>query len=164
MAITKTKKAEIYKKLTDIADGKGSRVFVNFHGLTVSEVTAVRRSLRSEGVKYIVAKKTIARKVFGEKGISGTFPELPGELAIAYGDDDIAPAREVYKFQKTLKDKVFILGGVFENRYVAADEMKVVATIPAREVLYAQFLNLINSPIQRFAMVLDQVAQKKEAV
>ncbi len=163
MAITKAKKTEIYKKLTDVAEGEGSRVFVNFHGLTVSEVTSIRRALRNEGVNYLVAKKTLAKKAFGEKGISGNLPELPGELAIAYGEDMIAPAREIFKFQKTLKDKVSILGGVFEKRFVEAEEMKTIASIPAREVLYAQFLNLINSPIQRFAMVVDQIAQKKEA-
>jgi len=162
MAITKSKKAEIYSRLSDIADGKGSRVFVNFHGLTMADVTEVRRALQSEGVKYVVAKKTLAKKVWNEKGLSGSLPELPGELAIAYGEDDIAPAREVYKCQKTFKNKIAILGGVFEKRFVGSDEMKVIASIPSREVLYAQFLNLINSPIQRFAMVVDQIALKKE--
>jgi large subunit ribosomal protein L10 len=164
MAITKAKKTEIYDQLSLVAKGKGSRVFVNFHGLTMSDATAVRRALRSEGVNYVVAKKTLARKAFDEKGIAGTIAELTGELAIAYGEDDIAPAREIYKFQKTLKNKVSILGGVFENRFVDAEEMKVIASIPSREVLYAQFLNLINSPIQRFAVVLSEIAKKKETV
>jgi len=163
MAITKAKKGEILKDLNEIAKGKGSRVFVSFNGLKVSEATALRRALRNEGVKYVVAKKTLAKKAFGEIGMEGVIPELPGELAIAYSEDELAPAREVYKFQKTLKDKVFIVGGVFESRFVGAEEMRVIASIPPKEVLYAQFLNLINSPIQRFAMVVDQIAIKKEA-
>jgi large subunit ribosomal protein L10 len=68
----------------------------------------------------------------------------------------------VYKFQKTFKDKISIVGGVFEKRFVDADEMKSIATIPSKEVLYAQFLNIINSPIQGLVMVLDGVAAKKE--
>jgi large subunit ribosomal protein L10 len=162
MAITKNKKTEIYSRLKDIASSEGSRVFVNFHGLSVSEVMAVRRALRASGVKYFVAKKTLAKKAWSESGLSGQIPELPGELAIAYGEDAIAPAREVYKFQKTFKDKISIVGGVFEKRFVDADEMKSIATIPSKEVLYAQFLNIINSPIQGLVMVLDGVATKKE--
>jgi large subunit ribosomal protein L10 len=161
MAITKAKKAQIFENLSGIAKGEGSRVFVNFHGLSVTDSTAVRRGLRAEGVEYFVAKKTIARKAFSEAGIEGEIPELPGELAVAYGEDSLAPAREVYKFQKTFKDKVSILGGVFENRFVGAEEMVTIASIPSRHVLYAQFVNLINSPIQRFAVVLDQIAQAK---
>jgi large subunit ribosomal protein L10 len=161
MAITKAKKAEIFANLGTIAKGEGSRVFVNFHGLSVTDTTAVRRGLKSEGVNYVVAKKTIASKAFSDSGITGELPVLTGELAIAYGDDLLAPAREVYKFQKTFKGKVSILGGVFENRFVGAEEMVTIASIPSRHVLYAQFVNLINSPIQRFAVVLDQIAQSK---
>lgn len=163
MAVTKAKKEEAFSRLKDIAKGEGSRVFVSFKGLSVSDAMAVRRALRASGVKYVVAKKTLAKKAWSESGLSGSIPELPGELAIAYGEDAIAPAREVFKFQKTLKDKIFIVGGVFEKHFVGADEMKDIAGIPSREVLYAQFLNLINSPIQRFALVVDQIAQKKEA-
>jgi large subunit ribosomal protein L10 len=161
MAINKEKKSEIYTRLQEIAKGKGSRVFVNFHGLSVSEATAVRRALRAEGVGYYVSKKTIARKAFTESGVEGTFPELAGELAIAYGEDVIAPAREIFKFQKTMKDKVSILGGVFENRFTSAEEIKTIALIPSQQVLYGQFVNLINSPIQRFVTVLDRIAEKR---
>ena len=164
MPVSKEKKGEIYARLTEIAKGEGSRVFVNFHGLSVKEITDLRRALRSAGVGYMVAKKTLVRKAFTERGYSGEMPELPGETAVVYGEDAIAPAREVYKFQKTYKDKVSISGGVFEGKFEGKEKMLVVASIPSREVLYAQFLNLINSPIQRFAMVVDQIAQKKETV
>jgi len=164
MAINKAKKVEIIDHLKGIAKGEGSRVFVNFHGLSVSDATAVRRALYNEGIGYFVSKKTLARKVFSDAGIEGTFPELSGELAIIYGTDMIAPAREIQKFAKTLKEKLSILGGVFENRFVGADEMKVVASIPSRTVLYGQFVNLINSPIQGLVIALDGVANKKETV
>jgi large subunit ribosomal protein L10 len=110
-----------------------------------------------------VSKKTIARKAFTDSGITGEFPEIAGELAIAYGEDAIAPAREVSKFQKTMKDKIAIMGGVFENRFASAEEMKTVALIPSQQVLYGQFVNLINSPIQRFVTVLDRIAEAKGA-
>jgi large subunit ribosomal protein L10 len=163
MAINKAKKTEIYSHLQEIAKGEGSRVFVNFHGLTVSEVTALRRALLAENVRYFVSKKTLAKKAFSEVGVEGEIPELPGELAIAYGKDAIAPAREVQKFQKTMKEKLSIVGGVFEHRFVGAAEMAVIASIPTRQVLYGQFVNLINSPIQGLVVALNGIAEKKGA-
>ena len=88
-------------------------------------------------------------------------PDLPGEVAIAYGTDLLAPAREVYGFQKKFKDKVSILGGVFDGSYKNQPDMMSIATIPAPEVLRGMFVNVINSQIQGFVIALDQIAQKK---
>ncbi len=163
MAINKEKKKEIVAKVKDAVDSADSVVFVNFHGLGVSDTTQLRSSLRDEGVGYTVAKKTLIRRVLDESKTEGEVPSLDGELAIVYGKDLIAPARGVYDFQKEHKDSVAILGGIFEGRYMNQEEMMDIATIPSTPVLYGQFVNLINSPIQRFAVALDQIAQAKEA-
>ena len=57
--------------------------------------------------------------------------------------------------------KVTILGGIFEKRFMNQMEMTGIAAIPSRETLLAQFVNLINSPIQRFAVVIDAIAKSK---
>ena len=92
---------------------------------------------------------------------SGEIPTLAGEVAIAYSKDTTASPREIYNFQKTHKGILSILGGIFEGKFVNAEKMTEIAMIPSREILYAQFVNLINSPIQRFAVVLDQIANHK---
>jgi len=163
MAINKEKKKEIVAKVKDAVDSADSVVFVNFHGLGVGDTTQLRKNLRNEGVGYTVAKKTLIKKVLVESKTEGDIPSLDGELAVAYGKDLIAPARGVYEFQKDHKDSMAILGGIFEGRYMNKEEMMDIATIPSTPVLYGQFVNLINSPIQRFAVVLDQIAQAKEA-
>jgi len=163
MAINKEKKKEIVAKVKDAVDSADSVVFVNFHGLTVGDTTELRKKLRDEGVGYTVAKKTLIKRVLGESKVEGEVPSLDGELAVAYGKDLIAPARGVYDFQKDHEDSVVILGGVFEGRYMNKEEMMEIATIPPTPVLYGQFVNLINSPIQRFAVVLDQISEAKEA-
>lgn len=163
MAIAKNKKKEILDKVTDVAKTAKTAVFVNFHGLTVGDATSIRKQLRENGVGYTVAKKTLARKAFTEQKIAGTMPELPGELAIAFSEDLIAPAREIYAFEKKLEGKIAILGGVFEGKFMNKEEMTVVATIPGRETLYGMFVNLINSPIQRLVIAMDQIAQTKTA-
>jgi large subunit ribosomal protein L10 len=163
MAVTKQKKEEVLVKVQRAVSEAGSMVFVKTKGLPVIETQGMRAKLRENGVSYYVAKKTLIKKALAEKNYSGTLPAMDGELAIAWGADLVAPAREVQDFVKSTKEKVKIIGGVFEGRYMSAAEMTEIATIPSQQTLYAQFVMLINSPIQQFVMALDQIAQKKEA-
>jgi len=162
MAINKQKKVDIVAKLKDKALKASTIVFVNFHGVPVATVTEMRNKLRGEGVGYMVAKKTLIRRAFADAKYEGVLPELDGEIAVAYGDDQIAPARGVYEYQKKNPEMIKIVGGVFEDRYMDSPAMMSIATIPSREVLLSQFVNVINSPIQGLVMALDAIAKKNE--
>ena len=137
-----------------------SMVFVNFHGLKVSDETSLRSSLRNAEVNYKVGRKTLLKRALTGKA-KGEIPELNGEVAIAYSKDATAGAREIYNFQKTHKGLLEIIGGIFDGNFLGKEAMMEIAMIPSREVLYAQFVNLINTPIQQFAVVLDQIAKSK---
>ena len=158
--LQKSKKEEMIKGLEQAIKGSESVVFVNFHGMNVADETILRKELREKGVDYKVSRKTLLKRAL-EKKAEGETPELTGEVAIAYSKDNIASSREIYNFQKTHKGILEILGGIFEGKFVNKEKMTELAMIPAREVLYAQFVNLINSPIQRFVVALDQIAIKK---
>lgn len=162
MAITKQKKSEILKKLQKIVDDSKSLVFINFHGLPVSESSNIRKSLRSKGVGYTVAKKTLTRKALDGGKISGQIPEMPGELGIIFGSDLLDPAHEIYEFQKKLDKKIQIVGGVFEGKFMNQMEMVSIAQIPGLKTLQAQFVNLINSPLQRLVIGLSEIAKQKQ--
>ncbi len=157
--LLKSKKEEMIKEFEGAIKNSESMVFVNFHGLKVSDETKLRSSLRAEGVGYKVGRKTLLKRALTGKA-KGEIPELSGEVAVAYSKDATSSAREIYNFQKTHKGLLEIIGGIFEGNFLGKDAMMEVAMIPSREVLYAQFVNLINSPIQRFAVVLDQIANK----
>lgn len=160
MAITKAKKETILAKLEGIKKDSDSIVFVKFKGVTVAETTAMRRKLREEGVGYFVAKKTLIGKAF-EGAFTGEAPTLDGEIAVAYSADAIAPAQNVKEFAKKYKEAVAIVGGVFQGVYKNKEEMTEIASIPPLQVLRGMFAQLINSPRQRFAVVLDKVAGTK---
>ncbi len=162
MPITKVQKKEIFEKVKDILGKAKSTVFVNFHGLPVADSSKMRQTLRADGVSYMVAKKTITKKVLEGTNIEGNIPELEGELAIAYGDDLIAPARGVFDFQKKFDGKLSILGGIFEGKYMSKEEMTSIASIPSLKGLRGQFVNLINSPLQGLVIALDAIAEKKQ--
>lgn len=164
MALTKEQKQGVSAKIAAALEEAGSVVFVRTKGLNMSDTQIMRGTLREEHVSYYVAKKTLIKRALAEKTYAGEQPSFEGELALVWGDDPIAPAREVQAFVKSTKEKVAIMGGIFEGRYMNAAEMTEVASIPSQQTLYAQFVMLINSPIQQFVMALDQVAQKRETV
>jgi large subunit ribosomal protein L10 len=157
--LLKSKKAEIIKDLEGVIKDAESLVFVNFHGLKVSDETMLRRDLRSGGVGYKVSRKTLLARALKGKA-EGEVPELAGEVAIAYSKDEIASPREVYNFQKTHKGMLNILGGIFEGKFITADKMIELAMIPSREVLLSKLAFLLKSPMQRLAIAVGEVAQK----
>ena len=162
MAKTKEQKTEIVEKLTNAVKTAGSVVFVNFHGLGVTDTNEMRDSLKEQNVEYFVAKKTLIRRVLERAGFSGEVPPLEGELAVAWGEDQVAPARGIQEFANKHKEQFSILGGIFEGRFMGKEEMTVIASIPPMKTLYGQFANVINSPIQGLVVALGQIAEKRE--
>ncbi len=160
MAIKKDKKRAIVSTFADILEKAGSVVFVQFDKLTVKDAQALRRTLRASEVGYKVGKKSLLKRALEAKGFSGEIPTLPGEIAVAFGTDPIAPAREVFGFQKDHKGLVTIVGGVYEGSYQDQDKMMSLATIPSREVLLSQIAWLLKSPMQRLAIAVNEVAKK----
>ena len=163
MAKTKEQKAAIIDKLENALKEATSTVFVHFSKVTVAEESAMRRSLRGEGVSYFVAKKTLIRRALAALGHKHDDLPLEGEVAVAYaaGDDTTASARLMHEFVKKLVDRLTIVGGIFEGKLVDQAYMRTIATIPPMQTLRAMFAQLLNSPRQRFAVVLSKVAEKK---
>ena len=168
LMLTRNKKEEIIKKLSKAIKESVSVTFVNFHGLNVSEETILRRDLRNQGVDYKVSRKTLLKRVL--TGVAtGEMPALPGEVAVAYlsknegnSVDEIAPAREIYNFQKTHKGLLEILGGIFEGKFINVEKMTEIATIPSREVLLSKIAFLLKSPMQRLAIAVNEVGKIKK--
>jgi large subunit ribosomal protein L10 len=162
MAISKDKKKVILEGLRTVIKDASTIVFVNFKGLKVNDAVKLRKDLKKQGVGYTVAKKTLMGIALGEQKVEGVQPELAGEVAIAYSKDQIAPAREIYEFAKKNKGVMTIIGGVFDGKFVDANKMISIASIPSMQTLRAQFVNLINSPIQGFVMAASEIAKKQQ--
>lgn len=162
MAITRGKKEEIVAKVNDITKSAKTLVFAGFKGLTVAEQNEMRKALRGVDVGYTVAKKSLLRRALEAAKYEGTVPALDGEIALAYGGDELAPAREMAVFVKKFGEHLTFAGGVFGGKYVSKDEITSIAAIPGMETLRAMFAQVINSPRHRFAVVLNQAAGKKQ--
>jgi len=160
MPLLKSKKEEMIKDIEKAEKGSESVVFVNFHGISAGDETVLRRDLRNQNVAYRVSRKTLLKRALSGKA-EGELPELSGEVAMVYGEDQIVPAREIYNFQKSHKGILNILGGIFEGKFIGGEKMMEIAMIPSREILLSKLAFLLKSPMQRLALAVNEVAKGK---
>jgi len=160
MPLTKQKKTEIMKDLKERLKDAKIIVFVNFHGLNTALTRDIKRLLTKAEAKYIVAKKTLIKKVLEEFKFAGEIPELDGEVALVVGKGDaVLPVKEIAKFGKAHPEITF-LGGIFEKAFLGKESVAGIAKLPAREVLLAQLLNVISSPQRGLVGALSGVQRK----
>ncbi len=163
MAKSRQQKEETLGALKKNLGGAESIVFVGFNALKVGEATELRARLRKGGVRYQVAKKSLVGKAMEGANVEGKMPELSKEyqLALAWGADPVAPAKGIAEFAKTHTRQVYILGGIYEGKFMDSLAMKEIASIPGLDILRGMFVNLINSPIQGLVVALNAIASKK---
>lgn len=150
--------AEIANKIKE----SQSTVIVEYRGLSVAEVTELRRSLRAEDVDFKVYKNTMAQRAVDECGFKGLNESLTGPNAMAFSKDATAPARILSNFAK--KHKALVLkSGIVEGKEVNLDTLKELASLPNRDGMLSMLLSCLQSPVRSFACIVKAVADAKEA-
>lgn len=139
-----------------------SAVVVEYRGLTVEQITNLRRELRSNGVDFKVYKNTMARRAAEKAGFEGLNENLTGPNAIAFSDDAVAPSRVLAKFAKE-HEKLILKSGIVEGKVVGVDTIKELAQLPGREGMISMLLSCFQAPVRSFACVVKAVADKKES-
>lgn len=143
-----------------VAEAK-SAVLVDYRGLTVEHDTRLRKQLREAGVVYKVYKNTMLHLAFEGTDYAKLDENLEGPTAIAFGiEDEIAPARILNDFAKEAEALQF-KGAVVDGEYYDEAGIKVLATIPSKEVLISKLLGSLQSPITNFARVVKQIAESQ---
>ena len=149
-------------------------VVTEYRGLSVEEITKLRRALQKENSDYMVTKNTLAK--VASKGTQFEVLEevLKGPVAIAFGfADEVAPAKVLKKFIKEAK-KGQVIAAAMDGKLLNAKETEVLADLPSKEELYAKMLGCINSPATGIAgavnavmsglvRAMDRVAKQKSA-
>mgnify|MGYP002039875184 FL=1 len=107
-----------------------------------------------------VLKNTLARRALAGSSFEVVADQLTGPLIYGFSEDAVAAAKVVADFAKT-NDKLVIRGGVFGGKSLDVDGVKQLANIPSKEVLLAQLLGLMQSPISRTARVLAALAEQR---
>lgn len=160
-AIINSKKAVV----TEIADKMKeaqSTVIVEYRGLSVAEVTQLRRELRAENVDFKVYKNSLAQRAAEAAGASELVKDLVGPNAIAFGNDAVAPARVLAKFAKD-HEALVLKSGIVEGKVVGLDTIQKLSVLPNREGMIAKFMGCLQSPVRKFAVALNAVKEQKES-
>ena len=153
--MNRTQKEDLVSELKTRVEASSLIVVTRQKGLTVSEVSNLRRQMREAGADFKVYKNTLA-----EIAVKGTKAEslagyLSGPTALAFSVDPIAAAKAAFKFANT-NDKLQILGGVMDGKELSAADVKTLATLPSLDELRAKLLGLISAPATKIAMVLKE--------
>ncbi len=136
-------------------------VVTEYRGLSVEEITKLRRQLQKENSDYTVVKNTLAKIAIKDTQFESLAEKLTGPIAIAFGfGDQVAPAKVVSKFTKDNKKEDMIMGAVLDGKLLSAAEAKSLAELPSKEELYAKMLGCINSPASGIANSVNTVMRQ----
>lgn len=167
-------KRRVVDELAERMRGAGSMIVADYRGLTVTQIADVRGALREAGASFRVAKNTLARRAAEEAEQPLLAEMLQGPTAIAFVADD--PAAAAKKLSEVARQTriLTVRGAVMEGRALSADEVRQLGELPSKEVLQAQVVGAVASPIQgaynvlaaplrEFLVVLDQYIAQREA-
>jgi large subunit ribosomal protein L10 len=153
-------KKQIVQGLIEEFKSAQTLLVADYRGLTVEQDTEMRSALRKEDVIYKVVKNTLATFAAKEAGLECLNPLFEGPTAIAYSTKDVvAPAKVLQKYADKI-EAFTIKGGVMEKKAIDVQEVKALAAIPSKEVLYGQIVCGIAAPITGLAMILNAIAEK----
>ena len=139
-------------------------LIIDYLGLTVEEVTNMRKELRENDVNMKVVKNTYLRRAAAKAGIEGLKETFVGPTAVIYTDnaEDITePARIVSKYEDNY-DVIDIKGGMLEGKLTSKEEIKELAAIPGREGLLSMLVSVLQAPVRNFAYAVKAVADSKD--
>ena len=162
MSLNRSEKQAVIDEVSGLAAKAQSLVMAEYRGITVADMTKLRSNARSNGVTLSVLKNTLARRAVAGSAFEVVSDQMTGPLIYGFSVDAVAAAKVVAEFAKT-NDKLVIRGGAYGGKALDVNGVKQLASIPPKEVLLAQLLGLMQSPISRTARVLAAIAEKKGA-
>jgi large subunit ribosomal protein L10 len=152
--LDRTEKREFVASLATVFADTSMVVVTRPNGLTVAEVTDLRRRMRAAGATYRVAKNRLAGLALEGTRFDGIAPLLKGPTALAWSKDPVAVAKAAVEFAR-INDKFTVLGGALGTQTLDAAGVKALSELPSLETLRAKLLGLIVAPATRIAGVLQ---------
>nr|WP_106781854.1 50S ribosomal protein L10 [Lysinibacillus timonensis] len=160
-AIIEAKKTQV-QEIAEKLQAASSVVVVDYRGLTVAQVTELRKQLREAGVEFKVYKNTLTRRAAEITGLEAINEVLTGPNAIAFSNEDVvAPAKIINDFAKK-NEALEIKAGIIEGNVSSAEDVKALAELPSREGLLSMLLSVLQAPVRNFALATKAVAEQKE--
>lgn len=155
-------KEEIVNKLAEELKDAKLILLADYRGITVEDVTKLRKEVRETNAEYKVIKNNIVKRALDKNGESGLDDLLEGPTAVITSKEDyLAPAKAIYNFTKD-HDFYKIKGGIIEGKVMTAEEIITLAKLPSRQELLAKLAGSLLGNITKLAVALDAVKAQKE--
>ena len=156
------KKAQEVEAVSAKIKESAAAVIVDYRGLTVEEVTALRTELREAGVEMKVIKNSILRRAAEANGLEGLEEVFQGPTAVAFSKEDVvAPAKIMSNFAKKA-EALEIKGGIIEGKVSTVETINELASLPNREGLLSMLLSVLQAPVRNVAYAVNAVAEAKD--
>ena len=144
--------AEVAKKIKD----SKALVFANFKGVSVKNISQVRKELMRNGSGWQVLKKTLLNLALKKAGVVTDVRKLDGQIGVAFSYDEVTAAKVLALFAKANRDVPFTIeGGSLGVKELTIDEVKALPKLPSRDELRAQLVGTLQAPILSFVRVLS---------
>ena len=150
----RTEKREFVASLASVFAETSMVVVTQNKGMTVAEVTNLRRRMRAAGAQFKVAKNRLAILALAGTRFEGIAPLLKGPTALAWSRDAVAVSKAAIEFAKT-NEKFVVLGGALGTHTLSADGIKALSELPSLDTLRAGLLGMIATPATRIAGILQ---------
>lgn len=153
----RAEKLEIVESLRGVFANAGVVVVTHFQGMSVADVTDLRRGMRDAGATFRVTKNRLAKIALSETSFDPLAELFSGPTAIAYSEDPVAAPKAVADYAKK-NENLVIIGGGLDGNLLSAAEVKALASLPSLDELRAKIIGMISTPAQRIASVLQAPA------
>ena len=160
MSLNRNEKAAVVADVAAQVAKSQTLALAEYRGLTVEHLNKLRVEARAKGVYLHVLKNTLARRAVAGTPFESAAESMVGPLIYSFSEDAVAAAKVIVDFAKT-NDKLVLKAGSYAGKSLDADAVKALAAIPSKEVLLAQLLMLLQSPISSFVRAIDAVAKQK---
>lgn len=160
MSLNRNEKAAVVAEVSAQVAKAQTLAMAEYRGLTVEHLNVLRRQARESGVYLHVLKNSLARRAVAGTPFEVAAESMSGPLIYGFSEDAVAAAKVIAEFAKT-NDKLVVKAGAYAGKALDANGVKSLASIPSKEVLLAQLLGLMQSPVSRFARAVAAVAEKK---
>jgi large subunit ribosomal protein L10 len=156
-ATVREEKAAVVSELADMFRASDAALITEYRGLTVTQLSQLRRAARPAGGTYRIEKNTLARIAARDVSIDGIEDLLTGPTGIMFVQGDVAAAAKALREFGRTAPALVVKGGVFGQQVLSAKQVDALADLPSREVLLAQLAGAFQAPMAKFAGLLQAV-------
>lgn len=158
MALTREDKAQLIQEYSDKLGRSQVAIWSQFGGVSVAQMTQLRRQAQSAGSEVVVVKNSLIRKALEAGGLPYDAEMMAGPRIVTFVYNDVAQGTKVLtEFSRVSQERVRIVGGIVGGRLADAQQVASLTDLPSREVLLARVLGGVQAPISGLVGVLSSV-------